>query len=56
MPQAVLDRIIEKGDGVPLFIEELTSSMLSAPFRTRGTSRRAGQPALLRVPDTLSDA
>ena len=56
MPQAVLDRIIEKADGVPLFIEELTSSMLSAPFRTRGTFERAGQPALLRVPDTLSDA
>jgi predicted ATPase len=56
MPQPVLDRIIEKADGVPLFIEELTSSMLSAPLRTRGTFERAAQPALLRVPDTLSDA
>ncbi|MBR1281597.1 AAA family ATPase [Bradyrhizobium sp. AUGA SZCCT0177] len=56
MPQAALDRIIQKADGVPLFIEELTSSMLSAPFRTRGTFERAAQPALLRVPDTLSDA
>src|SRR6266508_667792 len=55
MPDAVLDRIIEKADGVPLFIEELTSSMLSAPFRTRGTLERAAQPATLRVPDTLSD-
>jgi len=52
----VLDGIIEKADGVPLFIEELTSSMLSAPLRTRGTFERAAQPALLRVPDTLSDA
>jgi len=34
----------------------LTSSMLSAPLRTRGTFERAAQPALLRVPDTLSDA
>src|SRR6266480_1264185 len=56
MPQPVLDRIIEKADGVPLFIEELTSSMLSAPLRTRGTFERAAQPGLLRVPDTLSDA
>src|SRR6478672_11420993 len=56
MPQPVLDGIIEKADGVPLFIEELTSSMLSAPLRTRGTFERAAQPALLRVPDTLSDA
>lgn len=56
MPQPVLDRIIEKADGVPLFIEELTSSMLSAPLRTRGTFERATQPGSLRVPDTLSDA
>src|SRR6478752_7555495 len=56
MPQPVLDGIIEKADGVPLFIEELTSSMLSAPLRTRGTFGRKSQPALLRVPDTLSDA
>ena len=56
MPQPVLDRIVEKADGVPLFVEELTSSMLSAPIRTRGTFERAPQLALLRVPDTLSDA
>jgi len=56
MPQPVIDRIIEKADGVPLFIEELTSSMLSAPLRTRGTFERAPQLALHRVPDTLSDA
>jgi class 3 adenylate cyclase/predicted ATPase len=56
VPQPLLDQIIEKADGVPLFIEELTSSMLSTPLRTRGNFERAGQPALLRVPDTLSDA
>jgi class 3 adenylate cyclase/predicted ATPase len=54
MPQPVLDRIIEKADGVPLFIEELTSSMLSAPIQ--GSFERTPQLALLRVPDTLSDA
>jgi class 3 adenylate cyclase/predicted ATPase len=47
MPQPLLDQIIEKADGVPLFIEELTNSMLSVPLRTRGT---------FRVPETLSDA
>ena len=56
MPQPLLDQIIEKADGVPLFIEELTSSMLSAPLRTRGNFEHTAQPALLRVPDTLSDA
>src|SRR5262245_47569889 len=56
MPQQLLDQIIEKADGVPLFIEELTSSTLSAPPRNRGNFKRTAQPALLRVPETLSDA
>jgi class 3 adenylate cyclase/tetratricopeptide (TPR) repeat protein len=56
LPQALLDQIIEKADGVPLFIEELTNSMLSTPQQTRGTSERAVRSSLLRVPDTLSDA
>jgi class 3 adenylate cyclase/predicted ATPase len=56
MPQPLLDQIIEKADGVPLFIEELTNSMLNAPLRTRGPLGHTAQPALLRVPDTLSDA
>jgi class 3 adenylate cyclase/predicted ATPase len=56
MPQPLLDQIIEKADGVPLYIEELTNSMLSAPLRTRSTFEGTARPALLRVPDTLSDA
>ena len=56
IPQQLIDQIIEKADGVPLFIEELTSSTLSAPLRTRGSFERTAQPALLRVPETLSDA
>jgi len=56
IPQQLVDQIIEKADGVPLFIEELTSSTLSAPLRTRGTSERTAQPGSLRVPETLSDA
>jgi class 3 adenylate cyclase/predicted ATPase len=56
MPPPLLDQIIEKADGIPLFIEELTSSMLSAPLRARSAFERRTQPPLLRVPDTLSDA
>ena len=56
MPQPLLDQIIEKADGVPLFIEELTNSTLSTPLRTRGDFEHAGQPRSLRVPETLSDA
>jgi class 3 adenylate cyclase/predicted ATPase len=54
--EELVDQIIEKADGVPLFIEELTSSTLSPPSQTQATSGRAAQPALLRVPETLSDA
>src|SRR6476660_5146729 len=42
--EELVDQIIEKADGVPLFIEELTSSTLSAPLQTQRTT----QPALLR--------
>jgi class 3 adenylate cyclase/predicted ATPase len=56
LPQPLLDQIVEKADGVPLFIEELTNSMLSAPSRTRDASERTVRSSLPRVPDTLSDA
>jgi class 3 adenylate cyclase/predicted ATPase len=54
--EELVDQIVDKTDGVPLFIEELTSSMLSAPLQTQPTFGRTAQPALLRVPETLSDA
>ena len=54
IPQQLVDQIIEKADGVPLFIEELTSSTLSTPLRE--TFGRTEHPASLRVPETLSDA
>jgi len=54
IPQQLVDQIIEKADGVPLFIEELISSTLSAPLQE--ASGRTEQPASLRVPETLSDA
>jgi class 3 adenylate cyclase/tetratricopeptide (TPR) repeat protein len=56
IPQHLVDQIIQKTDGVPLFIEELTNGILSAPSRTRGTFEHAAQSASLRVPETLSDA
>jgi predicted ATPase len=56
IPQQLVDQIIEKADGVPLFIEELTSSTLSAPSQAQPYSGRTAIPALLRVPETLSDA
>ena len=48
IPAHILDEIIAKADGVPLFIEELTSSIAS--------NEQAAQPAAFRVPETLHDA
>ncbi len=56
MPKQLLDQIVEKADGVPLFIEELTNNMLSAPVRARGNLEHLAVSAPLRVPETLSDA
>ena len=56
IPQPLIDQIIEKADGIPLFIEELTSSTLIAPSRARDTSDQSARSASLRVPETLSDA
>jgi class 3 adenylate cyclase/predicted ATPase/DNA polymerase III delta prime subunit len=56
IPSQVIEQIVQKTDGVPLFIEELTTSILSAPMRTRGASERTARSASIRVPDTLSDA
>ena len=56
IPQGLVDQIIEKADGVPLFIEELTNSMLSASLQTRDTFEPIPEPISLRVPETLSDA
>jgi class 3 adenylate cyclase/predicted ATPase len=59
MPQKIVDEIIDKADGVPLFIEELTSSIQRTPVRARlenGDFKRVTPSAALKVPETLHDA
>jgi class 3 adenylate cyclase/predicted ATPase len=59
MPQKIVDEIIDKADGVPLFIEELTSSIQRAPARARpenGDFNRTKPSTALKVPETLHDA
>jgi class 3 adenylate cyclase/predicted ATPase len=56
--QPVLNQIIEKADGLPLFIEELTNSILTS-MRSRVADNAlapASEPGTLKVPDTLYDA
>ena len=47
IPDSVLDRIIERTDGIPLFIEEISRTV---------QSDTAGDAATFDVPDTLADS
>jgi class 3 adenylate cyclase/predicted ATPase len=56
--QPILNQIIEKADGLPLFIEELTNSILTS-MRNRiadSTVTPDSEPSAPKVPDTLYDA
>lgn len=59
LPKEVLDRIVEKADGVPLFIEELTRNALEAGAADDGSRRdlagRSARAAEIGIPDTLYD-
>lgn len=51
LPAPVLDRLVERTDGVPLFVEEMTRSVLAAGAATGGFELES-----LAVPATLQDA
>jgi class 3 adenylate cyclase/predicted ATPase len=58
LPAALLDQIVERTDGVPLFVEELTKSVLeSQQLRRSGNEYVLDQPAQpLAIPTTLQDS
>ncbi len=59
LSQQVLDQIVEKADGVPLFIEELTTSTITTPASSKQRRSDLGQSASIgpaKVPETLHDA
>jgi class 3 adenylate cyclase/predicted ATPase len=59
LSQQTLDQIIDKAEGVPLFIEELTTSILSAPRQSRpqnGGFEGTTPIGNAKVPETLHDA
>src|SRR6516165_910428 len=55
LPRTVIDQILVKTDGVPLFVEEITKTVLES---AGGGSReeRSGAQSTLLVPDTLHDS
>jgi tetratricopeptide (TPR) repeat protein len=58
LPENLLDQILQKTDGVPLFVEELTRSLLeSADLRDAGDRwEYAGRAGTLAIPTTLRDS
>jgi predicted ATPase len=58
LPADLLDQILDKTDGVPLFVEELTKSILeSADLRDAGDRwEYAGRAGTLAIPLTLRDS
>jgi len=58
LPPEVLDQIVEKTDGVPLFVEELTKHVIeSGPLSDRGDHYAlAGPLSTLAIPSTLRDS
>ena len=58
LPEAVRDQIIEKTDGVPLFVEELTKSVLESGLveELADQFQLTGEVGDLAVPATLQDS
>jgi class 3 adenylate cyclase/predicted ATPase len=54
LPAAVIDEIISKTDGVPLFVEEVTTTVLASDPSAKGTP--GGAPWSTAVPDSLHDS
>jgi class 3 adenylate cyclase/tetratricopeptide (TPR) repeat protein len=57
-PEELLEQIVEKTDGVPLFVEEVTKSLLESGVLALEDGRYAfvGEPDDAPVPDTLRDS
>ncbi len=58
LPDEVLDEIVAKSDGVPLFVEELTKTVLESDLLTDTGERYmlTGQLPPLAIPSTLQDS
>src|SRR5262249_50046353 len=52
----VVQQIVNKTDGVPLFVEELTKMVIESIGSVRSTGEPSHAPLLLGIPDTLQDA
>src|SRR5262249_42524080 len=58
LPAAIVEQIVAKTDGVPLFIEEMTKAVIEASQRSAGEGPIPvdGGQGVVAVPDTLHDS
>ena len=58
LPDAVVQRIVERADGVPLFVEEVTKMVLESDLLTQrdGRYELTGPLTELAIPSTLQDS
>lgn len=58
LPTELVDQIIAKTDGVPLFVEELTQTVLRSDLvaEEEGSFKLAGNAISLSIPDTLQES
>jgi len=58
LPSEVMEQIVSKADGVPLFVEELTKAILESGLLTKDESsyQLSGPLPLLAIPLTLQDS
>ncbi len=58
LPGAVVERVVERADGVPLFLEELTKTVLESDLveKREGHYELTGPIAELAIPATLQDS
>src|SRR5262249_30235714 len=53
LPRAVLDQVVRRADGVPLFVEEVTRMLTEGAFSTEGRPAATGTSP--QIPGTLRD-
>ncbi|MFL5350095.1 MAG: TOMM system kinase/cyclase fusion protein [Hyalangium sp.] len=53
LPGEVVERMVERTDGVPLFVEELTRMVVESVAQRQGASRQLGS---VEIPSTLRDS
>ncbi len=56
LPREILDQLVNRTDGVPLFVEELTRSVVELMTLRGETPSRSWTPSQLTIPTTLRDS